>query len=284
MTINLFGREIVIKKSLLILLIIAVSIVLGCIGILITRSGRDIIIEDKSTITSGASGKAEISADNASGKAAGPATTDGSQVLEDGAATGKPEKQENETIKVYVVGCVKKPGVITLKKGQIIDDAVKCAGGLTEEADASSINMVYILNENVMLRICSKKESVKAVQSSSQNQIGNSNNTGSSNTTDDKLAGKGVKVVKDSGSAIVTGQGTEQDSTSAGGSGSGKININTASEAELDTLPGIGEATARDIIAYREKNGPFKDIKDIMKIPRIKDSRFNAIKDLIAAN
>ena len=59
------------------------------------------------------------------------------------------------------------------------------------------------------------------------------------------------------------------------------MNINTADAAELDTLPGIGEVTAGDIIAFREKNGPFKKPEDIMKVPRIKQSRFDSIKDFI---
>lgn len=61
----------------------------------------------------------------------------------------------------------------------------------------------------------------------------------------------------------------------------GLINLNTASAQQLMTLPGIGEAKAADIIAYREKNGGFLDITDIMKISGIKDALFQKIKNLI---
>ncbi|MEE0862845.1 MAG: helix-hairpin-helix domain-containing protein [Lachnospiraceae bacterium] len=59
------------------------------------------------------------------------------------------------------------------------------------------------------------------------------------------------------------------------------ININVASKEELMQLPGIGESRALSIIAYREKNGGFKDIKDIMKISGIKEAAFEKIKDYI---
>lgn len=61
----------------------------------------------------------------------------------------------------------------------------------------------------------------------------------------------------------------------------GLININTASVQQLMTLPGIGEAKAADIIEYRETNGSFQDITDIMKISGIKDALFQKIKGLI---
>ncbi len=59
------------------------------------------------------------------------------------------------------------------------------------------------------------------------------------------------------------------------------ININTATVEELCTLPGIGESKAADIIAYREKQGGFRDKTDIMKVPGIKDSLYAKIEALI---
>lgn len=62
----------------------------------------------------------------------------------------------------------------------------------------------------------------------------------------------------------------------------GLVNINTADRAALCTLPGIGESRAADIIAYREKNGSFNTIEDIMKVPGIKTSAFDKIRDRIS--
>lgn len=59
------------------------------------------------------------------------------------------------------------------------------------------------------------------------------------------------------------------------------VNINTADEVQLCTLPGIGESKAKDIVVYRKENGDFQTIEDIMKVPGIKNSLFQEIKDLI---
>ena len=68
----------------------------------------------------------------------------------------------------------------------------------------------------------------------------------------------------------------------AGTSNSGDlVNINTAGLEELDTLPGIGPSTAQNIIDYRESNGPFETLEEIMDVPGIGEAKFNQIKDLI---
>jgi competence protein ComEA len=59
------------------------------------------------------------------------------------------------------------------------------------------------------------------------------------------------------------------------------VNINTASMKELTQIPGIGKVTAKRIVKYREKNGPFKDISDIQKIKGIGSKTYAKIKDLI---
>lgn len=61
----------------------------------------------------------------------------------------------------------------------------------------------------------------------------------------------------------------------------GLVNINTADIAGLSSLSGIGEATAKKIIADREKNGPFKTTKDITRVSGIGDKKYEAIKDSI---
>jgi competence protein ComEA len=63
--------------------------------------------------------------------------------------------------------------------------------------------------------------------------------------------------------------------------GGGPININTATAAQLQELPGVGPSTATKIVAYREANGPFAKIEDIMDVPTIGEAKFEGIKDLI---
>jgi competence protein ComEA len=66
---------------------------------------------------------------------------------------------------------------------------------------------------------------------------------------------------------------------SSGGAVIGPVNINTATAAELETLSGIGPKTAKTIVEYREANGPFETIEDIMNVPGIGEGTFEKIKD-----
>lgn len=63
----------------------------------------------------------------------------------------------------------------------------------------------------------------------------------------------------------------------------GKININSADASELEMLTGIGGATAQRIIKYREENGPFMSIEEIMKVSGISEKKFGDLKDFICA-
>lgn len=163
--------------------------------------------------------------------------------------------QKEETIKVYVTGCVKEPGVITLKKGQIISDAIEAAGGATEDADIENINLVYILNRNVMLRIKSKNEAKDE------------------NISD---AGPGLGMIYDSAGAVTDYTGESKENS--------LVNINTASLSRLQDLPGIGEQTAKSIVDFRNENGIFEKAEDIMMVPGIKESKFRSIKDFITVD
>ncbi len=176
-------------------------------------------------------------------------------------------KQQNtavdeDLIRVYVSGCVKNSGVFRLKKGSIIEDAIKAAGGPTADADLENINLAFELSDNDMIRIPSKKDSSQQAAGSGTGSVQGGNTPSA--------------VIRDSGGAVIR--------TSPAREPERLVNINTATAEELKTLPGIGEQTARDIIEYREKNGPFSEISDIMKVPGIKESRFSKIKDKICVN
>lgn len=203
------------------------------------------------------------------------------------------EKVEEEPeIKVYVVGCVNKPGVVTIKKGQVIDDAIKMAGGATIMADLENINLAYIINENTMLRIKSKGENIisnEAIPKGSSNKEVTKSNPKSGGsqqkskvTANSKIStvantnklNSGVDIVSDSLGCVVEENTKSKDESNL-------ININKASQAELEGLPNVGPATAKAIINYREKNGGFKKLTDIMKITGIKQKTYDKIKDFI---
>lgn len=80
----------------------------------------------------------------------------------------------------------------------------------------------------------------------------------------------GTGQIQETAEGTVTGEGLEQN---------GKVNINTADESGLTTLSGIGDTRAKAIIAYREENGPFATIEDIMNVSGIKEGTFEKIKD-----
>ena len=140
-------------------------------------------------------------------------------------------------IYVYVTGAVKKPDVYKVEKDCRIYQIIDMAGGLSEDADVSAINMADKVYDGMKINVYRIGEETLAVIQDNTNY--------------------------------------EKDS------GSGMVNINTASKDVLMTLPGIGESKAESIIRYREENGNFEKIEDIMNISGIKEGAFRKIKDFI---
>jgi competence protein ComEA len=81
--------------------------------------------------------------------------------------------------------------------------------------------------------------------------------------------------------AVAPQEASVQASTEKATAPSGKINICTASPAELEKLPGVGVRIAEEIVQYREKNGPFKSTEDLKKVKGIGDKKFEAMKEKI---
>ena len=160
------------------------------------------------------------------------------------------EKQNSETIVIHITGEVKKEGVIYLEEGARIIDAIKEAGGETKQADLSQVNLAYELQDGQKIYIPNKNEKITEyiVDNSNENLMNNQNTNKSDLGSNDKNI---------------------------------KININTATLAELDNLPGIGPSTAQKIIEYREKNGKFKKIEDIQNVKGIGEAKYEDIKEKI---
>lgn len=155
---------------------------------------------------------------------------------------------ENQYQKIYVhiTGEIKYPGVYEMEAGDRVFQLVEKAGGVTENADISSINLSKKLIDGEKITIFAKKTSVVTENLSSSGNLYNSSFSTNSSTNSSNL-----------------------------------ININTASQKELEELPGIGPTLSQRIIEYREKNGYFQAIEDIKKVSGIGDKKFEAIKDLI---
>ena len=145
-------------------------------------------------------------------------------------------------IKVYVCGAVQRPDVYEISADSRIVDAVSAAGGFAIDAYPEAMNLAETVSDGSRIYVPTKEEV-------------------------DALA----VVYSDTGSET---SGTMSDST-------GRVNINTATLEELTTLPGIGDTRARAIIDYREQNGAFGNIEDIMQVTGIKEKSFSKIKDSI---
>lgn len=275
MEITLFGKQIFINKVLLICLSIIMILGFGLLGYFLKQVYKP-LSSSEIELTKTSIVKTE--------KVDSLSETNSSEEIE--------KMEEEQEIKVYVVGCVNKPGVVTIKKGHVIDEAIKMAGGATKEADLENINLAYIINENTMLRIKAKTSNIavddaiskgsanKQVSSSkpksnvSQQKTSVPANSDNSATSNSNILNSGVDIVTDSMGCVVEEKTDNKEEGSL-------ININKASQAELENLPNVGPATAKAIISFREKNGGFKKLTDIMKITGIKQKTYDKIKDFI---
>ena len=153
---------------------------------------------------------------------------------------------------IHVTGEVKNPGVVKVKQGSRIEDIIEAAGGLTENADITNVNLAFEVEDGMKIRIPSNDE-------------GNENE------------GNIIEhyITQDSGKGVIVSEDKSSENLSL------VININTANETELEQLPGIGASIAGRIIDYRNKNGKFKAIEDIKNVTGIGETKFEKIKDFI---
>lgn len=160
------------------------------------------------------------------------------------------QQVEQSTLFVHICGEVEEPGVYELPVGSRIFEAVEAAGGFTLKAETGYVNLAQQLEDGYMIRI----PSVAADREEAARQE----------------ASQGVQSVQQMTDAFVST-----------GADDGLVDINSADKQELCTIPGVGESRAESIIAYREKNGGFKKIEDIMNVEGIKDGMFAKMKDKI---
>ena len=151
------------------------------------------------------------------------------------------ENEMEEKIIIHITGEVEEGGIIELEKGARISDAIEEAGGITEEADLSNVNLAYSLNDGQKIKIPNINEKNEE-----------------------------AIVEEKAGDNIIIEENKEE-----------KININKATQTEIETLPGIGPSTALKIINYRNEHGKFKNVEDIKNVPGIGDTKFENIKEYI---
>jgi competence protein ComEA len=161
---------------------------------------------------------------------------------------GRPTKQPAH-IAVHVAGAVARPGVVELAAGSRVIDAVEAVGGAPPDADLDRLNLAAKL-----------------------------------------VDGQRVFVPKvgqaDPGAAPgAGGDGTVGSGTATGGPGgltpAGKVDLNTATQAQLEELPGIGPTYAQAIIAERQRRGGFTSVNELRSVRGIGDKRFAELAPLV---
>ncbi|MFE6255278.1 ComEA family DNA-binding protein [Agromyces sp. NPDC057865] len=144
---------------------------------------------------------------------------------------------------VHVLGAVAAPGLVELAPGARVVDAVAAAGGFTPEADPAAVNLARPVVDGEQLVVLAVGEAPPA---------------GSSTGAVGAAGGSGAAV------------------------GDGKVHLNTADVAALDTLPRIGPALAQRIIDWREANGPFTSVDQLLDVAGIGDAVFSGLADRVA--
>ena len=167
------------------------------------------------------------------------------------------KEMQQAMIYVDVCGAVANPGVFQLAAGSRVFQAIEAAGGYLPEAALTCVNRAGVLTDGQQLYILTQEEMERQgldpaeMSGASDGQMNGSAGTGQN-------TGMTAQVQQDN-----------------------RININIADEAQLTMLTGIGATRAQAIIAYREENGPFAAIEDIMNVQGIKEGTFAKIKDEI---
>ena len=157
----------------------------------------------------------------------------------------KENEESKELVIVHITGAVRTPGIVKLPEGARIEDAIDKAGGLTEDADISDVNLAYVLEDGIKIKI-------PTISEEKNEEI----------------------IISSSGEGIVEKEISNNSENKI-------ININKANETDLQTLPGIGASLAGRIEEYRNSNGKFNEIEDIKNVSGIGESKYENIKNLI---
>lgn len=175
------------------------------------------------------------------------------------------EEVLSKNVFVDIKGAVKKPGVYKIEDSKKVIDVVELAGGFTERADSSFVNLAKNVEDEMVIIIYTIEEVKKASEDNPIIKIVDKqcicpeikNDACLTNKTDNSISNEEKEVIE------------------------GKINLNTATIDELQTLSGIGESKAKAIIEYRENVGKFGVIEDLMKVTGIGEALYEKIKDNI---
>ena len=176
---------------------------------------------------------------------------------------------DKNTVKVDIKGAIKNPGVYELNANDRVEDVILKSGGILDEADISVINLSKKVFDEMVIIIYTKEEVEKMLN-------------GEDVIIDNIITDKEVIFpdIKNDATINNTSSSNKVDENETTVNKS-IININTATIDELDSLPGIGNSKAQNIIDYRNINGNFETIEDIMNVNGIGTAIYEQIKTYI---
>lgn len=171
------------------------------------------------------------------------------------------EEDKQTEIYVHICGAVVNPGVYVLEAGSRIFEGIEAAGGFREDACEDYVNQAKPLQDGQRLVIPTVEEMETAKENGIYQDL----------------------WIADTADADGLEKVNKENSTASAGAG-GLININTATESELSGINGIGPSKAAAVVAYRQENGSFASIEEIMKVSGIGEGTYEKIKDKISVN
>ena len=169
-------------------------------------------------------------------------------------------------IRVYVAGAVQKPDVYPMQDGDRLVDVVEAAGGARAEADLEQVNLAIRVKDEgyYFIPYQDPASPADAVEDEQQgNDAPNAIPALAADLSTGELPSEPTSDAEDSGEA------------------SGLVNLNTATQAQLESLPGIGPARAKAILTYRDQSGPFQSIDEITAVSGIGQGIFDNLQNLI---
>ena len=151
---------------------------------------------------------------------------------------------------VHVMGAVVQPGVVTVPANARVIDAIEAAGGFTDDADSADLNLAAVLVDGCQIVIGTSQAPEGEVRQGT---------------------GGGFQ-------ATGTAAGPLTGSTATGST----VNLNQATEAQLQTIPGVGPVTAKAIVAWRDKNGGFTSVAQLQEVNGIGAKTYAQIEPYVS--
>ena len=177
------------------------------------------------------------------------ATANDFEIEHDQAAVVEDGDSAQSSVFVHISGAVATPGLVELEKGSRVADAVSAAGGFTDDAELESVNLARVIEDGEHIHVASTSETAAGESAQEREGVGSPSKSTSA--------------------------------TSAASASSGLVNINNASQSELESLPGSGPSTAAKIIADRASNGSFTSVDELTRVSGIGEKKLASLVDLI---